>query len=154
MSQLKNSHSSDIKEVETMEEFCPTSGCSEKSAISFDGKIYKVEEVVKVIRELKPSLGRFISSSFQKSDKQIHPVNSPESGQADYGSYFEEGIHFEILQPGSEDWVKGRMRLKMSLEFVTDQPDLLDAETQSNAVELANENSLDAIRQVSDTLTD
>lgn len=137
-----------------MEDFCPTSGCSEKSAISFDGKIYKVEEVAKVIRESKPSLGRFIFSSLHKSDKQIHPGTSQESGQADYGSCFEEGIHFEILQPGSEDWVKGRMRLKVSLEFMIDQPDLLDAETPSDAVELANENPLDAIRQVSDMLTD
>ncbi len=137
-----------------MEEFCPVSGCSEKSAISFDGKIYKVEEIAQVIRESKPSLGRFISSFLQKSDKQIHPGTNQESGEADYGSYFEEGIHFEILQPGSEEWVKGRMRLKISLEFVIDQPDLLDTETQSDAVELVNENSLDAIRQVSDTLTD
>jgi hypothetical protein len=137
-----------------MEEFCPVSGCSEKSAISFDGKIYKVEEIAQVIRESKPSLGRFISSFLQKSDKQIHPGTNQESGEADYVSYFEEGIHFEILQPGSEEWVKGRMRLKISLEFVIDQPDLLDTETQSDAVELVNENSLDAIRQVSDTLTD
>ena len=137
-----------------IEEFCPTSGCSEKSAISFDGKIYKVEEIAKVIRESKPSLGRFIFSYFQKSDKQIHPGTSQESGQADYDSYFEEGIPFEILQPGSEEWVKGRMRLKMSLEFVIDQPDLLDTETQSDAVESANENPLDAIRQSSNILTD
>ena len=137
-----------------MEEFCPASGCSEKSAISFDGKIYKVEEIAKVIRELKPSLGRFILGSFQKADKQIYPDTSQESGQADYGSYFEEGIHFEILQPGSEEWVKGRMRLKMSLEFVIDQPDSLDAETQSDVAESANGSPLDAIRQASDTLTD
>lgn len=137
-----------------MEEFCPVSGCSEKSAISFDGKTYKVEEIVKVLKGLKSNLGRFIFSSLHKSDKQIHPGTSQESGQADYGSCFEEGIHFEILQPGSEDWVKGRMRLKMSLEFVIDQPDLLDAKTLSDAVELANENPLDAIRQASDTLTD
>jgi len=137
-----------------MEEFCPVSGCSEKSAISFDGKIYKVQEIAKVIRELKPSLGHFILSSFQKSDKQIHPSASQESGRADYGSYFEEGIHFEILQPGSEEWVKGRMRLKMSLEFVIDQPDSLDAETQSDVAESANGSPLDAIRQASDTLTD
>lgn len=86
-----------------MEDFCPVSGCSEKSAISFNGKIYKVEEIAKVIRELKPSLGRFISSSFQKSDKQIYPGTREESGENDYGSYFEEGIDFEILQPGSEE---------------------------------------------------
>lgn len=46
------------------------------------------------------------------------------------------------------------MRLKMSLEFVTDQPDSLDAETQSDVAESANGSPLDAIRQASDTLTD
>jgi len=137
-----------------MEDFCPVSGCSEKSAISFNGKIYKVEEIAKVIRESKPSLGKFIFSAFQNSGKQIHPGTSQESGQADYGSYFEEGIHFEILQPGSEEWLKGRMRLKMSIEFVVDQPDLLDTETQSYVAESANGSPLDAIRQASDTLTD
>ncbi len=137
-----------------MEEFCQVYGCSEKSAVSFGGKIYKVEEIAKVIKKSKPSLGKFIFSSFQNSDKQTHPSTREESGQADYVSYFEEGIDFEILQPGSEEWLKGRMRLKMSIEFVVDQTDLSDSETQSDAADLVSENSLDAIRQVSNTLTD
>lgn len=137
-----------------MEEFCPVSGCSKKSAVSLGGKIYKIEEIAKVIRESKPSLGRFVFSSFQKTDKQIHPVATEESCQADYSNYFEEGINFEILQPSSEEWIKGRMRLKMSLEFVVDQPDSLDLEAQSDAADSVSENSLDAIRKVSGALTD
>jgi hypothetical protein len=92
----------------------------------------------------------------QKSDKHVHPGTEEVARrrQVDYGRYFGEGVAFEILQPGSEEWVKGRMRLKMSIEFLVDQADLSDLETQSDAADSGSENSLDAIRQASNTLTD
>jgi hypothetical protein len=141
-----------------MEGFCSISGCSSKSAISFHGKIYKIENIVKSFKELKVNFGDFIYRSLAKKGKDIRPS---EKEDADTGKrtiafedFFEEGIPFEILEPGSEEWVKGRMRIKMSLEFVVDQPDPLDSETQSDKVKSASANSLDAIREVSNTLTD
>lgn len=141
-----------------MEEFCSISGCSSKSAISFHGKIYKIENIVKAFKELKANFGEFTYRSLAKKGKDICPG---EKDDADTGKrtvafedFFEEGIPFEILEPGSEAWVKGRMRIKMSLEFVVDQPDPSGSETQSDKAESPSEDSLDAIREVSNTLTD
>lgn len=35
---------------------------------------------------------------------------------------FDTGISCEVLEPGSGDWVKGKVRLKFSLEFCPDAP--------------------------------
>lgn len=37
-------------------------------------------------------------------------------------NFFQMGVSCEILEPGSGDWAKGKVRLKFTLEFCPDAP--------------------------------
>ena len=58
-----------------------------------------------------------------------------------YGSTWSKGVDAEILEPQSGAWKKGKIRMRVILEFCPDEPE----EIKDNASH--NGNSLDDIRQ-------
>jgi hypothetical protein len=51
-------------------------------------------------------------------------------GQSDTGSIYhannwtKEGIHCEVLKLGSKEWRKGKIKVRISVEFYTDEPEV------------------------------
>ena len=52
------------------------------------------------------------------------------------------GVEAEILEPKSGDWKKGKVRMRVILEFCPDEPEEVE-----NDIKQQNSNSLDDIRQ-------
>ena len=52
------------------------------------------------------------------------------------------GVNAEVLEPQSGEWKKGKVRMRVVLEFCPDEPEVIE-----NDVNLQNGNSLDDIRQ-------
>jgi hypothetical protein len=142
-----------------MEESCEFQGCSEKAAISFRGKTYKVQDLVQAVQSFRVDLGEFLYRSWRKKEIEIYPghqqpITPSVSARILYEKYFDEGVECEILDLGSEDWVKGKMRLRLSLEFVLDppaEPELAETEDQTSPDQ---DDVLDAIREASADLHD
>ena len=61
----------------------------------------------------------------------------------DYSYTWSEGVEVEILEPQYREWKKGKMRLRVILEFCPDEAE----ETEDNNYS-DNSNSLDDIRQI------
>ena len=57
------------------------------------------------------------------------------------GDYWNQGVDAEILEPKSGEWKKGKMRMRVILEFCPDEPEVKNDTVQQNG------NSLDDIRQ-------
>lgn len=60
-------------------------------------------------------------------------------------SWFQEGVSCEVLKLGAPQWKKGKLRLKVSLEFL---PDELEDQEVKSETDGTNESPLDSIRQM------
>lgn len=77
-------------------------------------------------------------------DKQIF-LNLNYQG-LNYRKLFEEGVDCEILQLGSKIWNKGKMRIKLSVEFYLEESQ--DSETLENPAIIPPQSPLDDLRQI------
>lgn len=82
------------------------------------------------IAKLKEVVDSFISGYLVKQrcnhfeNKQITDTYS--SNEIDW---YKTGKECEILQVGSNGWKKGKIRLKVSLEFIPDEPEIKEIES-------------------------
>ncbi len=61
--------------------------------------------------------------------------------------WFEEGVDCEVLRLGAKSWQKGKVRLKISLEFCPDNPQPEEIEASNETDANLSESSLDDLRQ-------
>jgi hypothetical protein len=74
---------------------------------------------------------------------------TPRGGiQGDYSTWFNKGVPCEILSPGNNGWKKGKVRIKITLEFCPDEPEILETPVSNNPVINKSESPLDDIRQM------
>jgi hypothetical protein len=112
--------------------------------ISFGNTTYKIGIFQKAAtRSFSNRVGGSLSNELQSRGISI-PEKLIKSGQNSepYTSFFTDGIACEVLQVGSSGWKKGRVRFKMSVEFIPDEPELVETPPQNN------ESPLDDIRQM------
>lgn len=62
-----------------------------------------------------------------------------------YEKLVEDGLLCELLEPGSSDWVKGKLKLKISLELIEDESERLVQSVDSLESKISD---LDSIRQM------
>ena len=67
--------------------------------------------------------------------KQVRLGSTPNKG------YFSSGVNAEILEPKSGEWKKGKVRMRVILEFCPDEPEVVKEDS------IQRINSLDDIRQ-------
>lgn len=102
-----------------------TVNLSKEDALSFTSGMYKVGDLVKSVSSLFFSV---IASTLHENlrSKGID-INSgtyiANAKTANHAKWFREGIDCEILQPNSPGWKKGKIRLKVVLEFHPDEPE-------------------------------
>lgn len=106
------------------------------AVISFDnGTTFKVSKLMKQLND-------FLQLSvLHKLSEKLHQVSlgSPPDYKA---NQWHNSVDAEILEPQSGKWKKGKVRMRVILEFCPDEPEEIETDhTQQNA------NLLDDIRQ-------
>ena len=102
--------------------------------ISFDnGTTFKISKLMELINKfLRQSVFYELADDIKQSGLGTPP---------DYQDNWNKGVEAEILEPKSGEWKKGKVRMRVILEFCPDEPE----ETEDNAPH--NDNSLDDIRK-------
>jgi hypothetical protein len=139
-----------VKEVE-MEDNYNLQNCGEDDVLSFGENTYKVGKFKKAINgafgnnlghQLNGQLGSYQGIKIDDSILAPKGVNEP------YARWFGDGIDCEILNLGSKSWKKGKVRIKVSVEFYVEEQE--DSQTLgSDALEISPpESPLDDLRQM------
>ena len=118
--------------------------CNDDDVLELDNNMIKLSK-------LKADL-KLISSFNQNSDALIaiaKYVKLPPLSKEDVRKLFnDDGVDANVLRIGSQGWKKGKIKLKVVLEFCPDEPEIEEI-TQSNDAEINQTSSpLDDIRQM------
>ena len=107
--------------------------CGDDGVISFSSQIYKIG---KIKQALDQAFGGQVPNALMESlesqgIKEARIYQFPSRGRAyEVNSYwFDEGKDCEILRIGSNGWQKGKLRIKVSLEFCPDEPEISEPES-------------------------
>lgn len=106
-------------------------------ALSFDNSMFRVGEFFEKVKEAFQITGH---------DTLINKLANRGGIPFDRTNWFTQGVDCEILRPDSKGWQKGKIRIKISLEFSPD-----DIEESFESIESVDEglvSSLDDIRQM------
>lgn len=66
----------------------------------------------------------------------------------DYNIWSGKGADCEILSPGNNGWQKGKVRVKITLEFCPNEPEIIETPVSNNPEINKSESPLDDIRQM------
>lgn len=92
--------------------------CDEKDIVSFE-----YEKWISVGKLKDVIFQSFSSSGLDAASKYI----SNHSGlECDY-IWFQQGEECEILRAGSQGWQKGKIKINVSLEFIPDEPEVIES---------------------------
>ena len=108
-------------------------GLGDNSIVAFGNTPYKVVTLKKAFSNVFVDNNR-VSGSI--SDE----LRSALGMSFDY-SWFNQGVNCDILSPGYQDWQKGKIMIKVSIEFYPDKPVF-----EPSTVTSQPESSLDDIR--------
>lgn len=122
-----------------MQDNFQTEKCSENDVLEFKSGTYRIEKILQKIVEFKSTLAKQIHDSLNEKKIVVKPGVVPNTTNIDYSRWFDEGIDCEILKVGAKDWQKGKVRLKVTFEFIPDEPE------ETNNI---SESPLDGIRQI------
>jgi hypothetical protein len=113
-----------------------------EAVVSFPGcAMLKLDEFAKQANNVIASKG--ISELYNSfSHKGGIPLLSRE--------WINDGVNCEILRPGNPSWHKGKIRLKLVLEFCPDEPELSGACASKTLNNFDESSSLDDIRATID----
>ncbi|HEY9804511.1 MAG TPA: KGK domain-containing protein [Leptolyngbyaceae cyanobacterium] len=108
-----------------MEENFNLSNCSNDDALSVKDKVFKIVQVKEAIKkafseQLAQELYNALNSYGISIDPGGYLVGNKFYRCAD--NWFDEGIDCEVLQPATKGWQKGKLKLKVTLEFIPDEP--------------------------------
>ena len=62
--------------------------------------------------------------------------------------WYVQGVGCELLKPGTEGWIKGKVRIKISLELCLDEPEISEIPSINKAETNQPESPLDDIRRM------
>lgn len=106
-----------------------------------EGKIFKIGKLLERVNAL------FRQSTLLQLPENLHKEGfarlSIFSGKGCWNTQYwnEEGVEAEILEPESDGWKKGKVRMRVVLEFCPDEPEEIVTDNNSE------NNSLDNIRK-------
>lgn len=100
--------------------------CSENDVIEFGSGTYRVKKLIEAIPKIfLDVLAHQLYSCLQKAKIDI-PIK-----KGNYSNYFTKGVDCEILKVGSDSWQKGKFKIKVSIEFIADEPETPQSELDS-----------------------
>lgn len=95
---------------------------------------FRVGELTEALME---DLSSFVTAHYEGKQKECL-----ETG------WFEDGINCEVLRLGVKSWQKGKVKIKVTLEFCLDEPDTEETSVNNQLEINQNESPLDDIRQM------
>ncbi|AFZ33746.1 KGK family protein [Stanieria cyanosphaera PCC 7437] len=99
--------------------------------------------VLKISKLLEVANQIFSNKTLQEVEEQLKQSGSGSLVLRNFGSYWNtQGVDAEILEPNFNSWKKGKIRMRVVLEFCPDEPE--EAEKIDN--HKIDNNSLDDIR--------
>lgn len=106
--------------------------CGNDDVLSVKDKVFKFIQVRQAIQKafdnkLSEELYNTLNSYGIPIDPGGYLVGNKFYRQAD--RWFDEGIECEVLQPASKGWQKGKIKLKVTLEFIPDEPSINEPES-------------------------
>lgn len=123
--------------------------CSDDDVCSFASGMFKVNrfrQAVKtaVVGQLEEALKNALKSQGLEINTAVYVRKVGHSQQR----WFGEGVDCEMLRLGAKGWQKGKVRIRVSLEFCPDEPEVPKT-PESNKPEIAqSESPLDDIRRM------
>ncbi|HEY9905788.1 MAG TPA: KGK domain-containing protein [Candidatus Sericytochromatia bacterium] len=131
-----------------MEENFSLKNCDEDNVLSFGDNTFKVSKLKRAVKgALGNDLGmRFYDQLAYQGIKIDSAILAPRGVRDPYARWFNDGIDCEILQIGSKGWQKGKVRIKVSVEFYVEE-DSEQLVSEPSEIELP-ESPLDDLRQM------
>lgn len=114
--------------------------CNDGDVLDFGGNTYKVAKLKQAMdTSFNSTLGFTLNQELTRQGVRIK--------QSPNVNWFQNGIDCEILTLGSQSWKKGKVKLKISVEFYVDEEDVQI--TNSNNSEITEPDSpLDDLRRM------
>jgi hypothetical protein len=93
--------------------------CKDDDVLSFGDTTFKVGRFKTVVKKLfGPEMGNTLSNGLKSQGVQIdNKITMPSGKSDDLKRWFGEGVDCEILKIGYPGWKKGKVKIKVSLEF-------------------------------------
>lgn len=118
-----------------MEENFPLKNCSKNDVLSFRSAICKVSQM----RQALQKAFRFSVAKVLYDSLKSHGVEIDQGGRVMGEAFcrynhrwFDEGVDCEILKLGATDWQKGKVKIKVMLEFCPDDAGFNDSPEDYN----------------------
>lgn len=114
-----------------MEDNITLQNCSKNDVFSFQEETHKVGRIKdKVITALTATVSRyFVSSLRDEYGVKNAAIAYSDELEDPNGEWFYNGKECEILKLGSTGWQKGKVRLKVIVEFCPDEPEVSEPES-------------------------
>ncbi|MBD2344282.1 KGK domain-containing protein [Anabaena subtropica] len=107
-----------------MEENFNLSNCNDNDALSVKDKVFKIVQVKEGIKK----------AFSEQLAQELHNALNSYGISIDTGGYlvgnkfyrythkwFDEGVDCEVLKPASKGWQTGKLRIKVTIEFIPDE---------------------------------
>lgn len=110
------------------------------TVVSFSSSMFKVSEFIKFVKEAFQEKGLYVLQHKLGSRGGIPSIEDPHK-------WCQQGIDCELLKPGTQGWKKGKIRIKISLEFSPDEPEINEISVNQQVNVNQPESPLDDIRR-------
>lgn len=115
-----------------MEENFSLSNCSNDDALSVKDKVFKIIQIKEAIKKsFSGELSNELYNALNNCGVSIDPGGYLVGNKfyRCHNQWFNQGINCEILKPGSQGWQTGKLKIKVILEFIPDQPNITELES-------------------------
>lgn len=100
--------------------------CNNDDVIAFTDKLYKIEVIKSSVEDFLEN-AEYNSAAYHLSEKLTN--FGIEINRNIALNLLNEGLDSEVLRIASNGWKKGKLKLKMSLEFIPDEPEISEYES-------------------------
>ncbi len=125
--------------------------CGDDDVISFGSGLYKIGKVKPGFASSIAKVADAIIESLEAygiTDAHMYEVPNRGAAYKVNRKWFQEGKDCEILRIGAKGWQKGKIRLKLTVEFIADEPEFPERPASDESEILQTESPLDEIRKI------
>ena len=133
-----------------MEDSFYLSECGDDDVLSFEDTTFKVSKFRKAVdKSFDSDLGSTLSSRLNNAGIYIaEKILKPTNDCQEYERWFKNGIDCEILNLGSKSWKKGKVRIKISVEFYVEEQEVVETPSSDKLENSQPESPLEDIRRM------
>ncbi|MDY7022510.1 MAG: KGK domain-containing protein [Cyanobacteriota bacterium] len=116
--------------MQDIENHVISQNCSENDVISFEDESHKISQFYQKIIKV---LTGYVSNNFVEflGRQGVKESKIQKSDELEYsnGEWFNNGKECDILRMGANGWQKGKVRLRVIVEFCPDEPEVSESES-------------------------